>query len=72
VHKAAGLREFAASQDWLTLYYLPAYAPDLNTVDGVWSLPRRGWLSNVSFTTRNTSSSVSDAAYATSNTAATS
>lgn len=23
VHKAAGLRDFAASRDWLTIYYLP-------------------------------------------------
>ncbi|GAA3084721.1 hypothetical protein GCM10020000_83930 [Streptomyces olivoverticillatus] len=27
VHKAAGLREFAATRDWLTIYYLPPYAP---------------------------------------------
>lgn len=51
VHKAAGLREFAASRDWLTIYYLPPYAPDLNPVEGIWSLLRRGWLSNVAFTT---------------------
>jgi transposase len=51
VHKAAGLREFAASRDWLTIYYLPPYAPDLNPVEGIWSLLRRCWLSNVAFTT---------------------
>ncbi|MEU4970700.1 transposase [Streptomyces smyrnaeus] len=51
VHKAGGLREFAASRDWLTIYYLPPYAPDLNPVEGIWSLPRRGWLSKVAFTT---------------------
>nr|WP_234436660.1 transposase [Streptomyces sp. NRRL F-7442] len=28
VHKAAGLREFAETRDWLTIYYLPPYAPD--------------------------------------------
>jgi transposase len=49
VHKAADLREFAASRDWLTSYYLPPYTPDLNPVEGIWSLPRRGWLSNVAF-----------------------
>ncbi len=27
VHKAAGLREFAASRDWLTIYYLPFMHP---------------------------------------------
>ncbi len=51
VHKAAGLREFAETRDWLTIYYLPPYAPDLNPVEGIWSLLRRGWLSNVAFST---------------------
>jgi transposase len=51
VHKAAGLREFAEKHEWLTIYYLPPYAPDLNPVEGIWSLLRRGWLSNVAFTT---------------------
>ncbi|MFE2036238.1 transposase [Streptomyces scopuliridis] len=51
VHKAAGLREFAETRDWLTIYHLPPYAPDLNPVEGIWSLLRRSWLSNVAFTT---------------------
>nr|WP_274390235.1 transposase [Streptomyces adustus] len=51
VHKAADLREWAAAQDWLTIYYLPPYAPDLNPVEGIWSLLRRGRLSNVAFST---------------------
>ncbi|WP_420712620.1 IS630 family transposase [Streptomyces sp. PsTaAH-124] len=51
VHKAADLREWAETQDWLTIYYLPPYAPDLNPVEGIWSLLRRGWLSNVAFST---------------------
>jgi transposase len=51
VHKAADLRECAATQDWLTIYYLPPYALDLNPVAGIWSLLRRGWLANVAFTT---------------------
>lgn len=29
---------------------LPSYAPDLDPVEGVWSLLRRGWLSNLAFT----------------------
>ena len=49
VHKAADLRKFAEARDWLTIYYLPPYAPDLNPVEGIWSLLRRGWLSNVAF-----------------------
>jgi transposase len=48
---AAGLREFAGKHEWLTIYYLPPYAPDLNPVEGIWSLLRRGWLSNVAFST---------------------
>nr|WP_324289016.1 transposase [Streptomyces sp. CoH17] len=51
VHKAADLREWAAAQDWRTIYHLPPYAPDLNPVEGIWSLLRRGWLSNVAFST---------------------
>ncbi|WP_442818399.1 IS630 family transposase [Streptomyces sp. NBC_01237] len=51
VHKAAGLRKFAEARDWLTIYYLPPYAPDLNPAEGIWSLLRRGWLSNVAFST---------------------
>ncbi|MER7514294.1 transposase [Streptomyces lavendulae] len=51
VHKVAGLREWAAARDWLTIYYLPPYAPGLNPVEGIWSLLRRGRLSNVAFST---------------------
>ncbi|MBD2835225.1 transposase [Streptomyces pratensis] len=28
----------AEARDWLTSYYLPPYAPDLNPVEGIWSL----------------------------------
>ncbi|WP_434975104.1 transposase [Streptomyces collinus] len=51
VHKAADLQTFAEARDWLTIYCLPPYAPDLNPVEGIWSLLRRGWLSNVAFST---------------------
>ncbi len=51
VHKASDLRQWAADREWLTIYYLPPYAPDLNPVEGIWSLLRRGWLSNVAFST---------------------
>lgn len=33
--------EFVAAQDWLTVYQLPACAPDLNPVEGIWSLVPR-------------------------------
>lgn len=50
VHLAYGMRQFIARQDWLTVYHLPTYAPDLNPVEGVWSLLRCGWLTNTAFT----------------------
>jgi hypothetical protein len=49
-HRAAGMRQYAADHDWLTIVQLPSYAPDLNPVEGVWSLLRRGPLANVAFT----------------------
>ena len=45
------LRQFVAWQDWLTVYQLPSYAPDLHPGEGIWSLWRRGWLSSTAFTT---------------------
>ncbi|WP_406132239.1 transposase [Streptomyces sp. NBC_00989] len=50
VHRAAGMREYAAAHDWLTIVQLPSYAPDLNPVEGIWSLLRRGPLANTAFT----------------------
>jgi len=49
-HRAAGMRRFTAKHDWLTAYHLPAYAPDLNPVEGIWSLLRRGPTANTAFT----------------------
>jgi hypothetical protein len=34
VHKRAELRAFTGAQPWLRVYHLPAYAPDLNPVEG--------------------------------------
>ncbi|MFJ9615356.1 transposase [Streptomyces noursei] len=48
-HLAAGMREFAAERDWLTIVQLPAYTPGLNPVEGIWSLLRPGPLANVAF-----------------------
>jgi transposase len=48
-HLASGMKKFIAVQDWLTVYQLPSYAPDLNPVEGIWSLLRRGFLANVAF-----------------------
>ncbi|MFE1833969.1 transposase [Streptomyces sviceus] len=44
------MREYAAAHDWLTIIQLPSYAPDLNPVEGVWSLLRRGPPANTAFT----------------------
>ncbi|MCX5203172.1 transposase [Streptomyces sp. NBC_00237] len=49
-HRSPALRQYAAEHDWLTLVHLPTYAPDLNPVEGVWSLLRRGPLANTAFT----------------------
>jgi transposase len=64
------LREFIDTHDWITCYFLPAYAPDLNPVEGIWSLLRRGSQVNTAFTTPTTSSALSDTAFARSSPAA--
>jgi transposase len=50
VHKDARLRAFIDTHDWITCYFLPAYAPDLNPVEGIWSLLRRSSQANTAFT----------------------
>ncbi|KPI15294.1 hypothetical protein OK074_0002 [Actinobacteria bacterium OK074] len=54
------MRQFTTGRGWLTIYQLPSYAPDLNPVEDMWSLLRRGRLSNTAFTTPTTSSRPSD------------
>ncbi|MFJ5032378.1 transposase [Streptomyces sp. NPDC088560] len=49
-HRVAGMRDYAAAHDWLTIIQLPSYEPDLNPVEGVWSLLRRGPMANTAFT----------------------
>jgi transposase len=42
VHLDRRLLAFAAEHStWLTLVQMPAYAPDLNPAEGVWSLMKR-------------------------------
>ncbi len=42
-HVSAVMREFTgAHPDWLTVIQLPAYAPDLNPVEGVWANMKNG------------------------------
>lgn len=45
-HLTDDMRRFVASHNWLTIYQLPSYAPDLNPVEGIWSLLRHSKLVN--------------------------
>ena len=47
VHTCAELRAFTGTQPWLRVFQLPAYAPDLNPIEGVWSVLKRGVLANL-------------------------
>jgi hypothetical protein len=50
VHKDARLREFIDTHDWITCYFLPTCAPDLDPVEGIWSLLRRSSQASTAFT----------------------
>ncbi|GGW28974.1 transposase [Streptomyces albaduncus] len=50
MHLDARLRAFISTHDWITAYQLPPYAPDLNPVEGIWSLVRRAGQNNTAFT----------------------
>ncbi|MGI5166403.1 transposase [Spirillospora sp. CA-253888] len=43
------MRAFIDACDWLSVFYLPTYAPDLNPVEGIWSLLRRSSQANTAF-----------------------
>jgi hypothetical protein len=47
VHLRAELRAFTAAQPWLRVFQLPSYAPDLNPVEGIWSVLKGGALANL-------------------------
>lgn len=40
-HRSALMRRLIAARAWLRVYQLPAYAPDLNPTENVWSNLRR-------------------------------
>ncbi len=40
-HASRAMSELIAARDWLTVFRLPAYAPELNPVESVWSLLKR-------------------------------
>ncbi|GED86453.1 transposase [Streptomyces sp. 6-11-2] len=50
VHRDRRLRAFIDAQDWVTVHFLPPYAPHLNPVEGIWSLLRRRCQANTAFT----------------------
>lgn len=41
VHRSARMRQLIAARAWLTVYQLPAYAPELNPTEAVWSNLKR-------------------------------
>ncbi|MEU6774768.1 transposase [Streptomyces sp. NPDC046759] len=42
LHLTAGMRTFIETNaEWLTVFHLPTYAPDLNPQEGIWSLVKR-------------------------------
>ncbi|WP_432831321.1 transposase [Dactylosporangium sp. CA-092794] len=41
-HVSAAMRAFVEAHDWLTVVQLPAYTPELNPTEGVWSNLKRG------------------------------
>jgi transposase len=46
IHLAPELADFAAeNKDWLRVCRMPAYAPDMNPAEGIWSLLKRSMAS---------------------------
>lgn len=41
-HKSAKMRALIAARAWLRVYRLPAYAPELNPTESLWSSCKRG------------------------------
>ena len=41
IHLAPELADFAQENDLAPVYRLPAYAPDMNPAEGIWSLLKR-------------------------------
>ncbi|MEV4000789.1 transposase [Actinomadura sp. NPDC049753] len=40
-HRSARMRRHLPARDWLTVFYLPPYTPELNPVESVWSHLKR-------------------------------
>jgi hypothetical protein len=52
LHKTPAMRSAIAARPWLRVYLLPAYAPELNPVEKVWST-MKGGLANLAARTAN-------------------
>ncbi len=47
-HTCPQMQQFLADHEqWLTVFQLPSYTPDLNPVEGIWSLLQRAALANL-------------------------
>ena len=46
-HTCAEMSAFIQATEWLRVFQLPSYAPDLNPVEGIWSMIVRGPLANL-------------------------
>ncbi|MEU6347102.1 transposase [Streptomyces sp. NPDC046977] len=49
LHLSRAMRTWTTARNWLTVFQLLAYAPDLNPVEGIWSSLRRTSLANIAF-----------------------
>ncbi|GAA5088125.1 transposase [Thermocatellispora tengchongensis] len=49
-HSSAEMRRLIAAHPWLTVFYLPAYIPELNPVEGVWAHAKKS-LANLAMRT---------------------
>ncbi|WP_456154778.1 transposase [Streptomyces chartreusis] len=43
------MRRYITDRNWLTVFHLQPYAPDLNPVEGIWSVLRRTTVANRAF-----------------------
>lgn len=48
-HLTAGMRRYVAGREWLTVFQLPPYEPDLNPIEAIWSVLRRTATANRAF-----------------------
>ena len=62
VHRDRRMRRFIDRTDWLTVVQLPAYAPEPNPVEGIWSVINGTVLANLAATGSTMSSPCSGAA----------